>query len=92
MMYEPPLEPYCDYNPIDDYVHIDELSKYDDAKDLINKLINILYKSGDVLQFENDFEDLASIFDVNLPFENIKIKQNDDESIPLIRNRIKGEK
>ena len=74
MMYEPPLEPYCDYNPTDDYVHVDELSKYDDAKDLINKLINILYKSGDVFQFENNFEELASIFDVSLPVTTIKLK------------------
>lgn len=79
-MYEPPLEPYCDYDPYEDYVHIDELSKYDDAEGLIKKIIKNLYNTGNVSQFEDDFEDLAWIFNVNIPATNIKIKGDNDEN------------
>jgi len=74
-IFEPSLEPYCDYDPMEDWVHVDELSKYDDAESLIRKIIKNLYTTGDVLQFEDDFEELANIFDVNLPHDDIKIKQ-----------------
>jgi len=71
-MYEPPLDPYCD--PMEEWVHVDELGKYINAEDLIRKIIKNLYGDGDVLRFEDDFEELANIFDVKLPRKEIKLK------------------
>ena len=78
--YEPPLEPYCDYDPMDDWVHVDELDKYDDAEKSLKDVINHLYNTGDVEGLEDSLEELASVFDINLPNLKPKLIKKDNES------------
>jgi len=66
-MYEPPLEPYCDFDPMDDWVHVDELNKYDDAECYLKQVINQIYNVGNIDALEDALEELANVFDINLP-------------------------
>ena len=78
MMYicEPPLEPYCDFDPMDGWVHVDELSKYDDAKEFLKEVINQIYNVGNLDDLENALDELVNIFGIRLPSKQPIIKHS----------------
>ena len=80
-MYEPPLEPYFD--EMAEWVHIDELEKFDDAKDYLKEVLNQFYNVGNINALESALEDLANIFEINLPIKEPKLVQKEDESCCL---------
>lgn len=89
---EPPLEPDCDFNPTEDWVNVDELEKYDDAKEHLEEVIHQLYNIGNVNALENAIEELANVFDVNLPNKEPKLCKKEDEmhdlSVQLITSKV----
>lgn len=45
-MFEPQLDPHYDYDPMEEWVHVDDLKKYDDAKKYLQEepiSLNILF-------------------------------------------------
>lgn len=66
-MYQPPLEPYDDYDPMEDWVHVDELEKYDNAEEFLKEVINHVYNTGDIDELENSLDELAGVFNLKLP-------------------------
>lgn len=70
---EPPLEPCDFYDPMEDWVHVDELEKYDDAKDKIEEIIHQVYNIGNVQLLEEAIDELASIFELKLPTTQPKL-------------------
>jgi len=82
-MYEPPLDPYCDFDPMEDWVHVDELKKYDAAEEFLKEVINQVYNTGDVIALEDALEELANVFDIKLPRKEPKLTTKDDEAYGL---------
>ena len=66
-------------DPYEDYVHIDELAKYEEAADYLKDMIRQVYEEGNVTLFEDALEDLAAIFDINLPKKAPKIEKKRSE-------------
>jgi hypothetical protein len=64
------------YDPSAEFVHIDELSKYDSAGDLLKQIIKTVYITGNVNDFEDSLDELCDIFDLKIPY-----------SKPLIRGK-----
>lgn len=72
-IYEPPLDPDF-YYPMEEFVNVDELDKYEiDGKELFKKVLHHIYDTGDVENLEDVLDELATIFDVNLPKKNPKL-------------------
>jgi len=80
---EPPLEPDCDFDPMEDWVHVDELNKYDDAKEHLEEVIHQIYNIGNVNALEDSLEGLANVFDINLPSKEPKLAKKEDELLDL---------
>lgn len=80
-----------DYDPYEDYVHVDELTKYDDATNHIKEMINSFYQTGDLHKFETAFEELSAVFDINLPYANPKFipSEINNNKVPTIKIKIK---
>jgi len=57
-----------DFEPECEYVHIDELAKYDDAALLLNKILKNVYVTGVVSDFEENLDELCSIFGIKIPY------------------------
>jgi len=79
-------ETYCEFDAFDsmeDWVHVDELKKYDDAKDQLEELIHQIYNIGNVNALEDALEDLAGIFDIKLPNKEPKLVKKKSESFDL---------
>lgn len=84
-IYEPSFEQidYSDYiDPTEDWVHIDELTKYDYAEEHLKEVINQVYNIGNIYALEDALDNLAGIFEISLPNKNPK----------LIKRIKKGEK
>ena len=75
-MYEPPLEPFDDFDLMDEWVPVDELSKYDNAKEFLKEVVNQIYYVGDVDALEDALDELTGVFDLKLPSKH-----------PIIRRR-----
>ena len=60
-------------DPLEDWVHISDLQKYDHAKTNLEEIIHQIYDIGDICAFENALEELASIFDIKVPNNELKI-------------------
>jgi len=75
-LYEPYLEEenYTYVNPMEDYIHIDELKKYDDAKEHLEEIIHQLYNSGNIDSLEDALYELTNIFEIKLPIKKPILK------------------
>lgn len=64
-----------DYDPYEDYVHIDELEKYDDAKWQLEEILRHIYTTGDIQSMEDHLEELCAVFDLKIPETAPKIEK-----------------
>lgn len=76
--YEPPLEPCCDFDPYEEWVHVDELDKYDDAEQFLKEVINHIYNTGNTNELENSLDELAGVFNLKLPNKEPKLTNKDE--------------
>ena len=77
-LYEPPLEPYDDYDHMD-WVHVDELTKYDSAKAHLEEVLHQVYNIGNVCALENALDELADVFDIKLPAKKPRLVKRADD-------------
>lgn len=57
-------DPFECYSPMEDYVHVDEMKKYEDAQEWVEEIIECVYQKGDLESLENALEELAHIYGV----------------------------
>lgn len=57
-----------DYFAENEYVHIDELEKYDDAAILLKKILKYVYVTGDIKDFEDSLDELCDVFGIKIPY------------------------
>lgn len=72
---------YCNeptYDIDDDFVYIEELLRYEDAKELVEDLIHHIYNTGSVPSIEDALEEVANIWDLKLPSGNPRISKKQD--------------
>jgi len=80
--YEPSLEEedYIYVDPMEDWVHVDEVAKYeDDAKEQFEKILHCVYNTGDVEGLEDALDEMASIFEVKLPENKPRLAKKTSE-------------
>jgi len=58
----------------DEYVHRDELIKYEEAKEWIKEMIHHMYDTGDIVEMENALDELTGIWGLRLPEHEPKIQ------------------
>lgn len=58
------------------FVHVDELTKYDDAKEILKKILKLAYVTGDTLTLEDKLEELCGIFEIKLPRTKLLLRGN----------------
>ena len=84
--YEPSLEQedYIYVDPMEDWVHVDELQKYDDAKEHIEEIVHQVYNIGNVEALTKALEALTEIYDVDLPEKKPKLVKRRDEAYDFV--------
>lgn len=60
-------------NHPEDWVHVEELERFQNADEIIKALIKGVYSTGSVTDIEAALEDLASVWDIKLPDAKPKI-------------------
>lgn len=68
-----------DYDPYEDYVHIDELEKYDEAKGFLEEILRHIYTTGDIELLEDQLEELCAVFDLKIPKSAPKLQKKRSE-------------
>ena len=70
---------YPDYYDSDEWVHKDNLKKYDDAKEWIEETLHHVYNTGNIDELEIALDELTAIFDIKIPstLPKLKRKQSD---------------
>ena len=58
---------------------MDEVAKYDDAKDWLKEVLHHVYVTGNVQLFEDAIEELCAIFEVKLPKTHTKFQKKRSE-------------
>ena len=59
--------PPDDFNPMEDYVHVDDLKAFYDGEKDAKKILRALYVTGNKTEFESALEDLLTLWALNLP-------------------------
>lgn len=63
------------YDQYEDYVHIEELEKYNDAKGYLEEILRHIYTTGDIELLEDQLEELCSVFDIKIPKSSPKLQK-----------------
>jgi hypothetical protein len=64
-----------DVDPMEDYVHVDDLPDLDHARDHMKGLFEVLYGTKDISALEDHLEEICSVLDMNIPRESIRIQK-----------------
>lgn len=62
---------YPDYK--DEFVHVNELTKYENAAEYVEEIVKHVYLTGDVRELEKQLEELAHVFHLQIPDGSPKI-------------------
>jgi len=68
-----------EYDPYEDYVHIDELDKYDSAKINVAEIIRHIFVTGDIELLKEELTELCDVFDLKMPQTLPKIQKKRSE-------------
>ena len=68
-----------DYDPYEDYVHIDELDKYEHAKINVAEIIRHFFTTGDIDSIKEELEELCEVFDLKMPKTMPKLQKKRSE-------------
>ena len=66
---------YLNCDESEQWVHVDNLEKYDYAKEWIDEVVHHMYNTGDVDEMENALDELLAIFSGKLPPNSPKIQK-----------------
>jgi len=68
-----------EYDPYEDYVHIDELDKYDSAKINVAEIIRHIFVTGDIELLKEELTELCDVFDLKMPQTLPKLQKKRSE-------------
>jgi len=65
-------------NSYEEYIHVSDLEKYEDAKEWVEELRHHFYNTGNLKLLENALSELGAVFDVKMPNKEPKLQKKRD--------------
>ncbi len=70
------MDYYMDYyDEIYPYVHVDDLPDWEDLRQRMKKILQIVYGNRSLDELDDNFEEICGALDLNIPLTPVKIKK-----------------